>query len=142
VAGTTAVRFSHEALFCSAGFVLPTGRSDNQKKETGKEMSSSPDSASLAASIIHAFAPSGVLRASINLGNPVLAAAAPDDDSATGVSVDLAKEFGRRLNVPVELVINETAGKSVQCVEDGKADIGFFAVDPSRAEKSTDLFPF
>jgi polar amino acid transport system substrate-binding protein len=85
-------------------------------------------------SIQDIFAPSGRLRASINLGNPVLAA--PLGDSAIGVSVDLANEFGRRLNVPVDLVINDTAGKSVQCVEDEKADIGFFAVDPLRAEKS------
>ena len=48
------------------------------------------------------LAPTGVLRASINLGNPVLAQGSPLQPS--GVSVDLARELGRRLDVPVHLL--------------------------------------
>lgn len=82
--------------------------------------------------VIRAFAPSGALRASINLGNPILAGTNPDTDEARGVSVDLAREFAKRLGVPLELVVFEAAAKSVQAVTDEQADIGFFAIDPLR----------
>lgn len=86
------------------------------------------------AALVQAFAPSGRLRASINTGNAVLAA----QDAAAGargVSVDLAGEFAKRLGVPLELVIFDTAAKSVEAVANGQADIGFFAIDPKRGEK-------
>ena len=41
-------------------------------------------------SMVKIFAPNGTLRASINLGNPVLASVDPATDKAVGVSVDLA----------------------------------------------------
>jgi polar amino acid transport system substrate-binding protein len=82
--------------------------------------------------LVRAFAPTGVLRASINLGNPILA----NRDSATGepvgISIDLARAFGERLGVPVELVVFDAAGKSVEAVIADRADIGFFAIDPVR----------
>lgn len=49
--------------------------------------------------LISAFAPDGTLRASINLGNPILAHRDPASGKPAGVSVDLAREFGRRLGV-------------------------------------------
>lgn len=82
--------------------------------------------------IVRAFAPNGRLRASINTGNPILAA--PDGASAKGVSVDLARGFAQRLGVPLELVVFDTAGKSVDAVTREEADIGFFAIDPKRGE--------
>ena len=86
----------------------------------------------LDAALVKAFTPTGVLRASINLGNPILAKAGPPGGDPTGVSVDLARAFAQRLGVPVEFVVFDTAGKSVQAVSDDKADIGFFAIDPLR----------
>jgi len=41
------------------------------------------------------FAPTGVLRASINLGNPILAQKNPVTGQPEGVSVDLATELAR-----------------------------------------------
>jgi polar amino acid transport system substrate-binding protein len=79
------------------------------------------------------FAPTGRLRAAINTGNAVLARKEAANGAA-GVSVDLATEFARRLGVPVELVVVDTAAKSVDVVVNGQADIGFFAIDPKRAE--------
>jgi len=81
--------------------------------------------------ILAAFTPAGKLRASINLGNPILAYKA-DDGSAGGVSVDLAGEFARLLGVELELVVVDAAGKSVDVVASEQADIGFFAIDPLR----------
>jgi polar amino acid transport system substrate-binding protein len=77
------------------------------------------------------FTPTGRLRAAINLGNPILAHAA-GEGGAGGVSVDLAREFARRLGVDLELVVVDTAGKSVDAVATERADIGFFAIDPAR----------
>lgn len=85
------------------------------------------------AGVLASFTPKGVLRVSINVGNPILA----NLDSAGlpfGVSVDLAREFAKRLNVDVELKVFDSAGKSVQAVTNEEADIGFFAVDPLRGE--------
>lgn len=78
------------------------------------------------------IAPTGTLRASINFGNPVLAARGAGGEPG-GVSVALARRLADRLALPVELVLFETAGRSVQAVADGEADIGFFALDPQRA---------
>src|SRR5690606_36306548 len=77
------------------------------------------------------FTPTGRLRASINLGNPILAGRNAAGEPA-GVSIDLAREFARRLGVEIELVVFDTAGKSVDAVTAEQADIGFFAIDPVR----------
>jgi polar amino acid transport system substrate-binding protein len=79
-----------------------------------------------------AFAPTGVLRASINLGNPILAGTDPATGAARGVSVDLAAAFAQRLGVPLRLLVFNTAGQSVDAVTNEQADIGFFAIDPQR----------
>jgi polar amino acid transport system substrate-binding protein len=84
--------------------------------------------------IVQAFAPTGRLRASINTGNPILASPGPEPGSAHGVSVDLARGFAERLGVPLELVVFDAAGKSVDAVTQEQADIGFFAIDPKRGE--------
>jgi polar amino acid transport system substrate-binding protein len=80
-----------------------------------------------------AFAPSGTLRAVINLGNPILAFR-DTAGNAAGVSVDLAAEFARRLGVEFELVVVDTAAQSVEAVVAERVDIGFFAIDPLRGE--------
>lgn len=83
-------------------------------------------------SLISAFAPTGVLRASINRGNPILVNKDSAGGEPTGVSVDLARGFAERLGVPIELVVFDSAGKSVDAVTNEQADIGFFAIDPLR----------
>jgi polar amino acid transport system substrate-binding protein len=89
------------------------------------------DFSAMHADLIKAFAPTGVLRASLNMGNPVLANR-DGQGKPFGISIDLAMQLGKKLGVPVELVVNETAGKSVATLEAGRADIGFFAIDPER----------
>jgi polar amino acid transport system substrate-binding protein len=87
---------------------------------------------SIDSSLRDAFTPIGKLRASINLGNPILASKDASTGKPTGVSVDLADEFARRLGVEIELVVFDAAGKSVEALAEERADIGFFAVDPVR----------
>ncbi len=85
------------------------------------------------ADLVKQLAPKGVLRASINLGNPVLASRATPDSEPRGVSVDLARALAGRLGLALEPVVFDSAGKSVDCVARGEADLGFFALDPARA---------
>ena len=96
----------------------------------------------MTASLSRAFAPGGRLRASINLGNPILAGRDPATGEARGVSVDLARAFGERLGVEVELVVFDTAAASVDAVSQERADIGFFAVDPKRAQHIAFTAPY
>jgi polar amino acid transport system substrate-binding protein len=77
------------------------------------------------------LAPSGALRASINLGNPVLAQGTPD--APAGVTVDIAREVAARLGVPAEFACFDAARKSFEAMTTGAADICFLAIEPARA---------
>lgn len=88
-------------------------------------MTASPDT-------VAAIAPAGLLRAAINLGNPILAGRDPATAAPCGVSVDLAHAFAQHLGVGIDFVVFDAAGKSVDAVTQEQADVGFFAVDPLR----------
>ena len=85
-------------------------------------------------SLVPQFAPTGTLRASINLGNPILAHRDASTGSVGGVSVDLAYQLGRELGADVDLVAFDKAALSVDAVRAEQADVGFFAVDPARSD--------
>lgn len=87
----------------------------------------------LPADVRAAFTPAGALRASINLGNPILAGRNAAGEPA-GVSIDLARAWAEQLGVACELVVFDTAKASVDAVRGDQADIGFFAIDPLRGE--------
>ncbi|MFC6160719.1 transporter substrate-binding domain-containing protein [Kribbella jiaozuonensis] len=86
------------------------------------------------------LAPTGVLRASINLGNPVLANGTPD--APGGVTVDIARELAERLELPLEPVCFDAARKSFEAMTSGQADICFLAIDPARAEEVAFTAPY
>lgn len=86
------------------------------------------------------LAPTGVLRASINLGNPVLAHGTPAEPG--GVTVDLAREVGSRLDLPVELLCFDAARKSLEALTQGRADICFLAVEPAREAEVAFTAPY
>lgn len=92
--------------------------------------------------LLTAFAPTGRLRASINLGNPILASKSPPTGEPVGISVDLARAFARKLGVDIELLVFDAAGKSVEAVTEERADIGFFAVDPLRGQGISFTAPY
>ncbi|GCB02382.1 ABC transporter substrate-binding protein [Ralstonia sp. SET104] len=91
--------------------------------------------------LLAALAPTGVLRASINTGNPILARLDAQGQAA-GVSVDLAHALAQRLDVALKLVVVDAAGKSVDVVSQEQADIGFFAIDPRRAASISFTEPY
>ena len=74
----------------------------------------------------------GKLRAAINFGNPILASR-DASGQPRGVSVDLAREAARRLGLPVELVLFNSAGNVVEAVKARQVDLAFVAIDPVRA---------
>jgi polar amino acid transport system substrate-binding protein len=88
------------------------------------------------------LAPSGKLRAAINFGNPILASKDATTGEARGVSVDLARELGRRLGVPVELVTYAAAGKVVEGATANEWDIAFVAIDPKRGADMAQTTPY
>ena len=80
------------------------------------------------------IAPTGTLRAVINLGNPILARQDTTTGAPVGVSVDLAQAFAQKFNLPLTLIPVSSAAQSVEAVTQGHADIGFFAIDPVRGQ--------
>ena len=79
------------------------------------------------------LAPSGRLRAAVNFGNTVLAQRGPAGEPR-GVSVELARELGRRLGVPVDLVFYDAAGRVTDAARAKAWDVAFIAIDPKRAD--------
>ena len=86
------------------------------------------------------LAPSGRLRAAINLGNPVLARGTPAHPA--GVTVDIARELGARLGLPVDLTCFGAARESFEAMARGDADICFLAVEPARAAQVAFTAPY
>ena len=92
------------------------------------------------AAIAEDLAPTGVLRASINLGNPVLAQGTPS--APTGVTVAIARELGSRLGLPVDLICFDAARKSFEAMTAGRADICFLAIEPAREAEVAFTAPY
>ena len=92
------------------------------------------------AAISKDLAPSGVLRVSVNLGNPVLAQGTPE--APTGITVDIAREVGARLDLPVELLCFDAARKSYEAMATGRADMCFLAVEPAREAEVAFTAPY
>ena len=90
--------------------------------------------------ILSDLVPTGTLRASINLGNPVLAQGT--EAAPSGVTVDIARELGNRLGVPVELPCFHAARESFEAMNQGRADICFLAIDPAREETVAFTAPY
>ena len=86
------------------------------------------------------LAPTGVLRASINLGNPVLAQGTSDEP--TGVAVDLSREISGRLGVPVSFACFDAARKSLGALTAGAVDIAFLAIEPAREAEVSFTAPY
>ena len=80
------------------------------------------------------MAVAGRLRAGINFGN-VLLANRNANGSPRGIALDLAHELARRLNVPMQLVSYEAAGRMADGAKAGEWDVAFLAGDPARAEE-------
>jgi polar amino acid transport system substrate-binding protein len=81
------------------------------------------------------FAPTGTLRAAINMGNAVLAHSHTASEKPAGVTIDLSRDLARVLGVSVALVCFEGAGKAGAALAAEQVDVGFMAIDPLRAQE-------
>ena len=95
---------------------------------------------SISADVLKDLAPTGTLRASINLGNIVLAQGTPD--APKGVTADLSHALAKRLGVPVAFSCFDAAGKSFEAMKAGKVDIVFLAIEPARAAEVEFTAPY
>jgi polar amino acid transport system substrate-binding protein len=90
--------------------------------------------------ILSDLTPTGTLRASINLGNPVLAQGTEEDPS--GITVDIARELAARVGLPLELLCFGSAKESFEAMNQGRADVCFLAVEPVREQSVAFTAPY
>jgi polar amino acid transport system substrate-binding protein len=88
------------------------------------------------------FAPTGVMRAGVNLGNPVIAQKDPGGGAPRGVGPDLARALAESLGVGIEYVTYDTAGKMADAVKQGAWDVAMLADDPLRANEISFSKPY
>ena len=79
------------------------------------------------------LAPTGVLRAAINMGNFLLVTGKTPSGDPTGVSADIAAAIAARLGVPVKYVPYAKPGEIADDAEKGLWDIGNIGAEPQRA---------
>jgi polar amino acid transport system substrate-binding protein len=94
----------------------------------------------VSADVLKDLAPAGTLRASINLGNIVLAQGTPDKPA--GVTPELARELAKRLGVPCALTCFDGAGKAFDAMKGAQVDIVFLAIEPVRAAEIEFTAPY
>lgn len=81
------------------------------------------------------LAPTGVLRAGINLSNFLLVTGRSDKSEPLGVAPDMAKEIAASLGVPVTYVTYKSPGELADQAGNDAWDIGLIGAEPQRAEK-------
>lgn len=83
--------------------------------------------------VVAELAPTGVLRAGINLGNFLLVTGRSAAGEPQGVSPDMARAVAERLGVGLKLVPYPKPGELAD--DAGNWDIGLIGAEPQRAEK-------
>lgn len=81
------------------------------------------------------LAPTGVLRAGINLSNFLLVTGRAPDGAPEGVSPDMARAVADRLGVPLRLVPFDRPDALAEAAGTGAWDIGLIGAEPKRAER-------
>jgi polar amino acid transport system substrate-binding protein len=88
---------------------------------------------SVSPEIVAELAPTGVLRAGINMSNFLLVTGKTESGDPVGVSPDMAAEIARRLDVPLKLVPYKSPGELGDDAINDKWDIGNIGAEPQRA---------
>ena len=85
--------------------------------------------------IVAELAPTGVLRAAINMGNFLLVTGKTASGDPSGVAPDMAAEIAKRLGVPVRYVPYERPSTLADAAGTNTWDIGLIGAEPQRATK-------
>ncbi|MCF5232873.1 transporter substrate-binding domain-containing protein [Pseudomonas sp. OE 28.3] len=91
--------------------------------------------------VLQQLAPDGVLRAAINLGNPVLAQRGADGEPQ-GVSVALARALAEELGASLELITFDAAGKVFAALAEDVWRVAFLAIEPVREQQIAFSAPY
>src|SRR5712675_2391285 len=94
---------------------------------------SSPMPVQASPQIVSELAPTGVLRAAINMGNFLLVTGKDPNGDPSGVSPDMAAAVAARLGVPVKYMPYARPGEIADDAEKGLWDIGLIGAEPQRA---------
>ena len=81
------------------------------------------------------LAPTGTLRAGMNLGNTLFTGQDKATGELRGVSVDVMRELAARLGVPLALVVHATPGEVADAADKDTWDVAILAIEQARAEK-------
>jgi len=88
------------------------------------------------------LAPGGTLRAAVNLSNTVLVQREGADGDVGGAAVMLARELGRRVGLPVEIVTFTAAADLFAALAEQRWDVAFLADEPARAAQIDFTSPY
>ncbi|MBB3900368.1 transporter substrate-binding domain-containing protein [Roseococcus suduntuyensis] len=89
----------------------------------------------MAPEILAQLAPTGVLRAGINMSNFLLVTGRRPNGEPDGVSPGMARAIADKLGVPVHYVPYPRPGELADAAGTGAWDIGLIGAEPQRAEK-------
>lgn len=84
--------------------------------------------------VIRELAPTGELRAAINLGNFLLVTGRSPEGEPVGVAPDMARAIADRIGVPVRYVTYNMPSELADAVTSDAWDIGLIGAEPQRAE--------
>lgn len=84
--------------------------------------------------VLAELAPTGVLRAGINLSNFLLVTSVGNDGTPIGVAPDMAKALAVRLGVPVQYVPYGSPGELADAAILDAWDVGLIGAEPQRAQ--------
>ncbi|MEI6545585.1 MAG: transporter substrate-binding domain-containing protein [Burkholderiales bacterium] len=79
------------------------------------------------------LAPTGKLRAAMNLSNTLFTTKDVRSGELQGVAADLMRELASRLGVPVEFVVHATPGDVADAADQGTWDVAVLAIEAARA---------
>ena len=79
------------------------------------------------------LAPTGKLRAAMNLSNTLFTTKDARSGELHGVAADLMRELASRLGVPVEFVVHATPGEVADAADQGTWDVAVLAIEAARA---------
>jgi polar amino acid transport system substrate-binding protein len=85
--------------------------------------------------VVTELAPTGTLRAGINLGNFLLVTGKSPAGDPEGVAPDMARAIAERLGVALKLVPFKTPAELADAAGSNVWDIGLIGAEPARAEK-------
>lgn len=92
--------------------------------------------------VLAELAPTGVLRAGINLSNFLLVSGRGAGGEPAGVAPDMAKAIAERLGVAVRYVPFPAPGALADAVDDDVWDVGLIGAEPQRAARIAFSSPY